>query len=153
MHDRSVEMSSNSRSCYHKVSHFRGRLSVSYTGIDSLVPGFQFASLLREVIQRARRNKVLPPASRPSSPNRQQLPPPAWPSPNPSTSAQSTQSANTNTKPQNFGGSFSFDQPTEPFPALDFSYADQLFSNTGSGRNGHEAETPFTTLVGYLVQS
>lgn len=97
------------------------------------VPGFQFASLLRDVIQKARRNKTLPPASRPGSPTRNgngQVYLPSWSGSRPS--AQSVQSASS-AQPQSQDFKFAFDQPSEPFPALDFSYAEQLLGNTAIG--------------------
>lgn len=122
--------------------------------IHGIVPGFQFASLLRDVLQRARRNKVLPPSSRPGSPNKlNHLPVPAWPSPLPtSTSTSNLSSTSLNANAPGAQGqnqdtfNFAFDQPVEPFPALDFSYAEQLFSHSGPGRNGG-VETPINTIV------
>lgn len=104
-----------------------------------IVPGFQFASLLRDVISRARRNKVLPPASRPGSPRSHQAPAPAWIS---TSQSQTTQP----TEPSQEYNSFAFDQPSEPFPALDFSYAEQLLGTT-SGMNGNGSDTPITGFV------
>lgn len=90
------------------------------------VPGFQYASLLRDVIQKARRNKLLPPASRPGSPKSGATTVPSWNS-QPSTSTSSQTQATDYSK-------FSFDhQPTELFPALDFSYAEQLLASNGNG--------------------
>lgn len=83
------------------------------------VPGFQFASLLRDVVQKARRNKLLPPASRPGSPGRNGQAVPTW-TPNPTVNQPPTDYTK-----------FAFDQPTELFPSLDFSYAEQLLANGG----------------------
>jgi hypothetical protein len=90
-----------------------------------IVPGFQYASLLRDVIQKARRNKLLPPASRPGSPKSGQMSVPSWNSqPSTSTSSQTQQTDYSK---------FAFDhQPTELFPALDFSYAEQLLASNGN---------------------
>jgi len=104
-------------------------------GMLNQVPGFQFASLLRDVIRRARRNKVLPPPSKPSSPTRGTLAlPTMWPSPRAS-SAASQGSASQNAQNPD-GTTFPFDQPEVGVPQLDFLYAEQLFN---SGRTG---ETP-----------
>jgi len=117
-------MSSNWQSCFLKVRpHTRLKLMT--------VPGFQYASLLRDVIQKARRNKLLPPASRPGSPKSGATTVPSWNS-QPSTSASSQTQTTDYSK-------FTFEhQPTELFPALDFSYAEQLLASNG---NGPEAST------------
>jgi hypothetical protein len=91
-----------------------------------IVPGFQYASLLKDVIQKARRNKLLPPASRPGSPKSGATTVPSWNS-QPSTSASSQTQQTDISK-------FTFErQPSELFPALDFSYAEQLLASNGNG--------------------
>lgn len=131
-----------------------------------LVPGFQFASLLRDVLSKARRNKLLPPASRPASPSRTQHPQaPALPTWSDSAlgsggsglgngTGTGTGTGSSSTAPpslsqsletgQEFSNGFTFDQPGpgETFPGapLDFSYAEHLLGHTttaSSGKNGH----------------
>lgn len=101
------------------------------------VPGFQYASLLRDVIQKARRNKLLPPASRPGSPKNGNATVPSW-NAQPSASSQ---------PPQDYSN-YTFDhQPTELFPALDFSYAEQLLANGNGNGNGNGGVGLETNLI------
>jgi hypothetical protein len=97
-----------------------------------IVPGIQFGSLLRDVIQKARRNKLLPPASRPGSPSRNGHTAPNWP-PNPTLNPPNTDYTK-----------FAFDQTPELFPSLDFSYAEQLLAN---------GPAPETNLLVCLIEN
>jgi len=99
------------------------------------VPGFQFAKFLREVIVRARRSHVLPPASKPASPSHQHMQLPSLePSLAPSTTigpgisgSGFTPTALSNGNGNgvlDFGGFASSDSGI-----FDFGYAEQLFNN------------------------
>lgn len=147
--------------------------------MNFIVPGFQFASLLRDVLSKARRNKLLPPASRPGSPSRtshqqyHQAPTlPTWSvdtasasgpggtgtgTGSSSTAAPSTldtlDALDTN---REFSNGFTFDQngAGESFPGapLDFSYAEHLLGHTTTpslGKNGHMNGTE-TPMNGFV---
>jgi len=98
------------------------------------VPGFQYASLLRDVIQKARRNKLLPPASRPGSPKSGATTVPNWNS-QPTPASSQTQTTDYS--------KFTFErQPSDLFPALDFSYAEQLLASNGTGPENSQIVCP-----------
>lgn len=90
------------------------------------VPGFQYGTFLRQVLGRARRHKVLPPASRASSPSARTAPLQPMSSlmvETPSSSGVFISDPGSGGPGLNFGIS-----PTNDANPFDFSYADQLFS-------------------------
>ena len=100
------------------------------------VPGFQFAQILRDVIRRARRNKILPPASKPPSPTLGALShlPSDQISPLPST-LSSIPSASGSADFFGIDGGAA-GQTGSGTSAFDFTYAEQLFSDTGRTPGG-----------------
>ncbi len=111
---------------------------------DAIVPGFQFAQVLRDVVTKARRKRVLPPSSRASSPpptqggagRRSWNPVPrALDSANPSNTIMPAQMTNFtfDTSPPMIGALGGPGMPigTDGMAShLDFLYAEQLFNDT-----------------------
>lgn len=90
------------------------------------VPGFQFAQHLREVLGRARRQKVLPPPSKPASPaSRPVALPPMTQTPN--IFGETPPGALSSDPGSAPGYSFGVSPTVDAHP-FDFSYAEQLFS-------------------------
>ncbi|EIW72511.1 hypothetical protein TREMEDRAFT_41800 [Tremella mesenterica DSM 1558] len=120
------------------------------------VPGFQFATLLRDVLQRARRNRILPPPSKAPSPIKQimPLPPIDWDPTLPTMTSTSTPAHNNLPPP-----SFNFNDLDTITTNFDFTYADQLFTNSGRTSGPPQTltfppETPGTNNIdsqGYLL--
>ena len=92
------------------------------------MPSFQVATLLRDVLERARSNRILPPPSKAPSPVKDHaaLPPTDLNSTLLQMPAHSTQAGTVNAPDFNFND---LDAITSNF---DFTYADQLFSSNSS---------------------
>lgn len=115
------------------------------------VPGFQFAQLLRDVLSRARKRHVLPPASKPGSPTGHGVPLPGTlgggmtalaptpssaslagimnnPSPNQFGQYSNGNLGTSGVSPHN-GSDSAFSSALLGLPELDFGLADQLFTD------------------------
>ncbi|ORY32276.1 hypothetical protein BCR39DRAFT_45188 [Naematelia encephala] len=121
-----------------------GRDVEKLAAILAQVPGFQFATHLRDVIQKARRHNILPPASKPPSPAHQNSALPsltmtAATAPPPQFASQSPYSTHSNGSTSglldfNFNGNNTGSM--DAGQGFDFGYAEALFGQTGDAAVG-----------------